>query len=635
MAKRVGFIMLLVCTGFLLTGSLVLYLAFSAGPDAPRNILTTRVMEDTEVSWSSGGALSLSASSFEDGIVALGYGHARSRSWQMILWRQAAQGRLSEWFGEDAVDIDRLMRQLKIAEGAESAWANLTGEPRIALTHYAEGVNLAITSRDLNRGTPFLLLDVEAERWEPWHSIAIERLFAWIASEAFPPSDESSFALANRALQEILHIYGFDLNTVTTVQGTDSNTDLNYVAARYATGDTGIPFFVETTLDYASGSFVGLTVPGGLIAPLGLTHADSWALLLSGTAHIRNAVIDRGTIRLEYGKVDHREREELFSVWRTDDGMVLSNPDQTGASAELDLLVWSGFGPNTDTGEWLGALKGKAPAPNLISRSGVAAHSAEWLITGSPKNVLQTNLGLKLVTSASSSLSPVRTAETLAVLPTPQELLVMEFSQAARDQIPALINRIPDSLLTSDQDREALRYLNNWNHVYGAAEPGASIAEEMLREIMPQASVTDAILITELHDAVTQLTGIYGTDMSSWRWETVQDRRVQFPGTTTAPADGGRKEISFYRKYGSVLMSGPGHSQTFTWGTVRLPGRLPISSAWEGSISRNGGEFLFRRPSVEFDEFLGTFITADRPPLLQTLVRSENTYSTTLLAENQ
>ncbi len=626
MAKRIGFILVLILSGFVLTGFIVMYLAFSAGPQAPRSIETEAVERPALISWSSQGTLSVSASSFDDALIALGYGHVRSRSWQMVLWRKTALGELAEWFGENAVEIDRLMKQLDIADDAIKAWDSMDAESRESLNKYTTGINLAISSNDLNRGTPFLLLDIESAPWQPWHTIAVERLFSWIAGEAFAREEAIPTARADRSLRELLHIYGFDINSVTAVQ----NDDLNFIATRYGTGDSGVPFFVETELDYASGSFSGLTVPGTLVTPVGRTHADSWALLLGGTANRENVLTGETPLVRHLDRIDHAEREELVTTWRMGNAMLLRDSDRASSGENVEVISWTGFESGSDTAEWVAALKGNAPRPTLLSLSGLATRGEVWEVMGAPETVFRDESGVLFVTSADESLSPVRTVEMLGSPGSASDLLENHFSQAAREDIPDLIARIPDSLLTDEADSEALRYLTNWNHVYGAAETGASIAETMIRDVMPGYPSNNSTLVGQLHETVRRLSARYGTDMSSWRWENVQERSVRFPGTTSLPADAGRTETSFYNKYQPVLMSGPGHPQTFMWGAVRLPQRLPITSAWEGAIANLGGEFLFRRPSVEFDVFLGTFITADRPPELQTFQRSESAFSTTL-----
>lgn len=632
MFKSIGLILTTVLTGITLIGVLIAYLAFSAGPSAPRMIETGSVGQMTTTAWTPGGGISVSASTFSDAITTLGYAHGRSRSWQIALWRQAALGRLSEWFGDDAVQLDRWVHQLGLAKDARLAVETLNPGSLELLEKYAEGLTLALTSNDLNRGVPFLLLDIQSEPWLPWHSIAVERLFAWIATEAFSVVDRSEAAIADRALRSLLHVYGFGLNTVTGVR-TDA---LDFVAVRYVTGDSGIPFFVETDLDYASGTFTGLTVPGTLIAPFGRTHADTWALLLEGTGKMGMEHIPADQIVLEYERLSLRTHEELVGILRFPGGVLLSGPDKRAAKATIPTLRWSGFDTLTDTEIWLSALAGEAPSPELIAPVGLQKTQFSWTVTGSPVASERYGNQIVFISSSGEELTPQRTVSTLIDLVSVEDLLESDFSQSAREAVPLLLGRLPDSLITMADEREAVRYLRNWNHQYGAAEPGASILEVLTREILHQEPGTnflsaDSLLLEQLTATIQFLRSRFGPKLSGWRWDTVQQRQIHFPGSTPLPADGGRKEAAFVGKYLPAFISGPGHPQTFTWGSARMPERLAASSAWEGAIVTDSSPLYFRRPSVDFSAFLGTLLTADRPPILTRLLRSELQYSTSLV----
>ncbi|MDA0874603.1 MAG: penicillin acylase family protein [Bacteroidetes bacterium] len=217
MPKRIGIIILLSTIG--LTGCVVLIfvLAFSAGPDAPASLETEWIASEGTVSWVESGGIVTQSSSFDDALLILGYGQARSRAWQTVLWRQAALGRLSEWFGPDALPVDRMVRQLEIGQGARAAWDALLPEEREDLGQFARGIDMALSARDLNRATPFLILGFRAESWEPWHSLAVERLYSWISGAstiqgsgpthpetALPPDWQA----AERALQALLQFHG-------------------------------------------------------------------------------------------------------------------------------------------------------------------------------------------------------------------------------------------------------------------------------------------------------------------------------------------------------------------------------------------------------------------------------------------
>ena len=78
-----------------------------------------RIVRDKE------GVPHIFARSERDGWFAMGYAHAQDRLWQMEFQRRVAEGRLAEFLGERAFDVDRLMRTLGIARVSASSRATM------------------------------------------------------------------------------------------------------------------------------------------------------------------------------------------------------------------------------------------------------------------------------------------------------------------------------------------------------------------------------------------------------------------------------------------------------------------------------------------------------------------------------
>ena len=76
-----------------------------------------------------------------DVFFGLGFAHAQDRLWQMETSRRAAQGRLSELFGEVTLPWDRFVRALDFDGLARRAVAAQSPEAQAALAAYAAGVN--------------------------------------------------------------------------------------------------------------------------------------------------------------------------------------------------------------------------------------------------------------------------------------------------------------------------------------------------------------------------------------------------------------------------------------------------------------------------------------------------------------
>lgn len=117
-----------------------------------------------------------------DAFFGLGFVHAQDRLWQMMLMRRTVQGRLSELFGADYLESDRLMRALNLYGLSRQAADRQDASTTAALTAYADGVNawLKVVQDDaLGRGAPeFFLFSNEIAPWLPADSIAIEKLMA-------------------------------------------------------------------------------------------------------------------------------------------------------------------------------------------------------------------------------------------------------------------------------------------------------------------------------------------------------------------------------------------------------------------------------------------------------------------------
>ena len=118
-----------------------------------------------------------------DVFFGLGFVHAQDRLWQMLIYRRAVQGRLSEVFGKRTLATDELMRRLDLNGLAASSYEVQDSATKAALDAYARGVNAwlnEIESSAFNRGAPELhFFDFEIRPWQPFDSMAILNLQAY------------------------------------------------------------------------------------------------------------------------------------------------------------------------------------------------------------------------------------------------------------------------------------------------------------------------------------------------------------------------------------------------------------------------------------------------------------------------
>jgi penicillin amidase len=139
---------------------------------APGLDAEARIVRDPE------GVPHIFAASERDGWFAMGYAHAQDRLWQMEFQRRVAQGRLSEFLGERAYDVDRLMRTLGMARMAQRIVEKLDAQTRANLEAYAAGVNAFLASKPaLPLG--FQVFGIEPAPWKPADTMGWLLVMAW------------------------------------------------------------------------------------------------------------------------------------------------------------------------------------------------------------------------------------------------------------------------------------------------------------------------------------------------------------------------------------------------------------------------------------------------------------------------
>lgn len=117
-----------------------------------------------------------------DSFFGLGYVHAQDRLWQMVTMRRTVQGRLSEVFGPQTLETDKIMRRFGLYAEARDSVSVQDARTQAALKAYAAGVNARLDeiNRDaLGRGAPeMFIFDVAVAPWQPADSIALLKLMA-------------------------------------------------------------------------------------------------------------------------------------------------------------------------------------------------------------------------------------------------------------------------------------------------------------------------------------------------------------------------------------------------------------------------------------------------------------------------
>lgn len=134
-----GFLVLATLVAF--AAGLAYYLADQSLPDYDRDYALAGPTAEIEIVRDRHAVPHILSTSDHDAFFGLGFVHAQDRLWQMTLMRRTVQGRLSEIFGPETLEIDRLMRALNLYGLSREAADRQDPQTRAALEAYADGVN--------------------------------------------------------------------------------------------------------------------------------------------------------------------------------------------------------------------------------------------------------------------------------------------------------------------------------------------------------------------------------------------------------------------------------------------------------------------------------------------------------------
>jgi penicillin amidase len=140
---------------------------------------------------------------------SLGYLHARDRFFQMELARRSGAGRLSELFGEVALNSDRKMRTLRIAASARRQSTMLTASERRVFDSYAAGINAALDRFGKWIAPEIWLLGIDPEPWRVEDTLTIGLLLQLDLSWAMGEELERAIELARLGRQRAVDLWGW------------------------------------------------------------------------------------------------------------------------------------------------------------------------------------------------------------------------------------------------------------------------------------------------------------------------------------------------------------------------------------------------------------------------------------------
>ncbi|WP_419912940.1 penicillin acylase family protein [Hoeflea sp.] len=188
-------------------GAGVVWLARSL-PPVSGTLQVAQLSETVTIARDENGVPHISGETMNDVFAGLGFAHAQDRLWQMEVVRIAAQGRLSELFGETTVDSDIWLRSMGLYEAAKQSYHLLSDETRAAVDAYSAGIN-AWMNRDgrtfASKLPPeFVILSHTPEPWEPAHTVAaLKMMSVTLGKNAADEVMRLSFARLGYSSQDI------------------------------------------------------------------------------------------------------------------------------------------------------------------------------------------------------------------------------------------------------------------------------------------------------------------------------------------------------------------------------------------------------------------------------------------------
>jgi penicillin amidase len=171
------------------------------------------------------------AENMSDLMKVQGYVTAQDRLFQMHMVRLFAQGRLTEFVGEQAKDLDIRMRTIGLHRNAIKHAKILSRETRESLQDFADGINQYLDSSRNNLQLEFKLAGTTPESWKIEDSIAIIYYMGWGAAANIRTEMISQMLIEKIGIKRFLEIFPVNTNPDdTTVAINSSQPPLNSLA---------------------------------------------------------------------------------------------------------------------------------------------------------------------------------------------------------------------------------------------------------------------------------------------------------------------------------------------------------------------------------------------------------------------
>lgn len=664
------------------------YLAYEVNDERPQRTTLAGLSGPVEINWHDEDFPIVKASSELDAYAALGYVQGIERAWTMLLLRQTALGRQAEWFGDNLLELDRFTRQLELAHLAQEAYDSLSTDDQALLAAYTNGVNAALQSRYVRLSDELAMLDLDPEPWEPWHALAIERLYAWLATT--PPADDTlslagpavqAFFKSDALLRDWLHLHGFG----NSIAWAYADSSAAHIFQRQVYGSSALPFFAEIVLQWPGQSLMGGSIPGTPFFLAGKTEEHAWALLPRGTARLVHTLEDTTRTALRYERLHSIDgSERLIALNRQGNTIYFPRPpeprrpdslavapdsvqsDSLGAATTLGqsgtpadttsyrpdstwALTWTGFSTVSDWPAWRAVHTREPAAFRLLDTSGLTlTQDGSWQVIGAPLVVVPLTRGVLVGNTDWSRYVALDLDSLLAAgdeATTAASITIDYHSEWAAGLAPALVASMDSIPERTELMNEALTYLRNWDYAYDRASIAASIFDTWISLYrdqtgrLPTAQIADTLYFENLiryqtlGQALSRLRSRFGADMSQWRWENAYPDRRLFPVWSADSLLS--RSVGYFAesRFAPIDLPGRGHPTTVFWGPSPVQGQRLSQSTWTAWTSTDTWDsFFVRRYRLDLRSPLGRYRTSDRIPTPVPLSISAEPVHTTILS---
>ncbi|NNE35240.1 MAG: hypothetical protein HKN13_08395, partial [Rhodothermales bacterium] len=529
-----------------------------------------------------------------DAYAAVGYAHGIRNAWTALILRQAALGRLGEWFGSEGVEIDIAARMLALSPQAQVGYGEIDPAARQVLSAYASGLSAALGNESVLRDELLVLLRIdEIEPWLPWHSIAVERLVSWLATsvEYDPavvrselPIDFVRLMNASSKLREWLALEGFSNSAAWAVR----RDDVTHLFYRLVLGSSIKPYVQETSIHTGEPGLVNAVfLVGTPFMFAGQNASKSWAILPHQTAVVRPSTSDdRTTAR---SRITFADGSEQLIAYQLTDGGLSFGRDSSGVD-----LMWPGLKYSTDSEAWISVASDLQTSFSVFDGTSIeVTRAGVWTVNGPDRAVRKINGGVYVGHSDWSRFPAQRLAnwmdEGYAINIT--ALKNDTYSEWAESVVPELLT-VAGSRTGDTEYDEAIQYLRNWDYSYSASSIAGAIFDSWATQVwlttglMPGLDSTSGLdslgTVPALRSALDRLRRAYGSDQSAWRWERVQMNQRNWPLWQMIE----RRSNSMARsRFAPVTTIGSGHPSSLAWGATSNVARGRPPGKWESWIT--------------------------------------------------